>query len=147
MRETAAPVTQNNVPLQVLSQHIHLLHFPFKRVHFFLLHKMILWACFATSLMLDQIYCLASLSVRTHHHLEALFSKDSSRNASRRSIKREKESSTCLQHSRSFPLLCSEGGREPLTVVWVEEVSVDVSRKGFLYSFHLFRFFFPTVII
>lgn len=41
---------------------------------------------------------------------------------------------------KKFPLFCSKGGREKLTVVWVIEVSVDVSRKGFLYSFSLFLF-------
>lgn len=50
---------------------------------------------------------------------------------------------TALQ---KFPLFWSEGGREPLTVVWVEEVSVDVSRKAFLYSFHLFLFFFLLLL-
>lgn len=60
-----------------------------------------LLACFAMSLMLDQIYCLAKLNVRTHHHLDSFLQRQQQK-CQQKIYKRKKETSTCLQYSRSF---------------------------------------------
>lgn len=141
MRETAAPVTQNNASLQVLLEHIHLLHFPFKHVHFFSTSQDDIMSLFCNvthawpNLLSGLTKCKNTSSFRN------TFLQRQQQKCQQKIYKKRERNLYMFTALQTFPLFCSEGGREPLTVVWVEEVSVDVSREGFLYSFHLFLFF------